>query len=52
LLPPLYLHRILASAERLFADHGFDGVSMREIAANAKAQLALIHYHFGTKLNV
>jgi len=44
--------RILASAERLFADNGFDGVSMRAIAADAKAQLALIHYHFGTKLNV
>jgi AcrR family transcriptional regulator len=44
--------RILASAERLFADNGFDGVSMRGIAADAKAQLALIHYHFGTKLNV
>jgi AcrR family transcriptional regulator len=44
--------RILASAERLFADNGFDGVSMREIAADAKSQLALIHYHFGTKLNV
>jgi AcrR family transcriptional regulator len=44
--------RILASAERLFADNGFDGVSMREIAADAKAQLALIHYHFGTKLDL
>jgi AcrR family transcriptional regulator len=44
--------RILAAAERLFADHGFDGVSMREIAARANSQLALIHYHFGSKLEV
>jgi AcrR family transcriptional regulator len=45
-------NRILASAERLFAANGFDGVSMREIAADANAQLALIHYHFGTKLDL
>jgi len=44
--------RILASAERLFASDGYDGVSMRDIAANAGAQLALIHYHFGTKLDL
>lgn len=44
--------RILASAERLFADRGYDGVSLREIAAKADAQLALIHYHFGSKLDV
>ena len=44
--------RILASAERLFAASGFDGVSMRDIAADANAQLALIHYHFGTKLDL
>jgi AcrR family transcriptional regulator len=44
--------RILNSAERLFADNGFDGVSIRDIAADAEVQLALIHYHFGTKLNL
>lgn len=44
--------RILTSAERLFAENGFDGVSMREIAADADTQLALIHYHFGTKLDL
>jgi AcrR family transcriptional regulator len=41
--------RILDAAEHLFAEHGFDGVSMRAIAAEARAQLALIHYHFGSK---
>lgn len=44
--------RILRSAERLFAAHGYDGISMRDIAAGADAQLALIHYHFGTKLDL
>lgn len=44
--------RILASAERLFAENGFDGTSMREIASHASSQLALIHYHFGSKLDL
>ena len=44
--------RLLAAAERLFAEHGYDGVSMRQIAAEAGAQLALIHYHYGTKLDI
>jgi AcrR family transcriptional regulator len=44
--------RILRSAERLFAANGYDGISMRDIAAGADAQLALIHYHFGTKLDL
>lgn len=41
--------RILGSAERLFAQYGFDGVSIRQIGAAACAQIALINYHFGTK---
>jgi AcrR family transcriptional regulator len=41
--------RILAAAERLFADNGFDGVSLRAIAREAKTQIALIHYHFESK---
>ena len=41
--------RILATAERLFAEYGYDGVSMRQIGAEADAQIALIAYHFGTK---
>jgi AcrR family transcriptional regulator len=44
--------RILGAAERLFARDGFDGVSLREIAAEADANLALIHYHFGSKLDL
>lgn len=44
--------RILAAGEQLFAQNGFDGTSMRAIAAKADVQLALIHYHFGGKLDV
>jgi len=41
--------RILDSAERLFADHGFEGTSLRTIIADAKVNLAAIHYHFRSK---
>lgn len=41
--------RILAAAERLFADFGYDGVSMRQIGAEADVQIALITYYFGSK---
>jgi AcrR family transcriptional regulator len=41
--------RILRAAERLFAERGYDGVSVRQIAAAAGVQLALISYHFRTK---
>ena len=41
--------RILQAAEALFAEHGFDAVSMRDITAAAKVNLAAINYHFGSK---
>lgn len=41
--------RILNAAERLFSAHGIDGVSVRQIAAAAGVQLALLTYYFGTK---
>ncbi len=34
----------------LFAEHGFDAVSMRDITALAKVNLASVNYHFGSKL--
>jgi AcrR family transcriptional regulator len=40
---------ILAAAERLFAEHGFAGVGVRQIAAAAGASGAMIHYYFGNK---
>lgn len=41
--------RILDSAERLFSDRGFEGTSLRTIIADAKVNLAAIHYHYHSK---
>ncbi len=41
--------RILDAAERLFAAHGFAGTSLRAVTGEAGANLAAVHYHFGTK---
>lgn len=41
--------RIILAAEIEFADHGFDGVSVRQIALRAGVPVALINYHFGGK---
>ena len=40
---------ILDAAEDLFAARGPNGVSLRQIIARAKVNLAAIHYHFGSK---
>ena len=40
---------ILDAAERVFADAGFRGASMRIIAEQAGVAQALIHYHFSNK---
>lgn len=44
--------RILEVAERLFAEHGFEAVSMRDIADAAGVSVALLTYHFATKDNL
>ncbi|HEY5168000.1 MAG TPA: helix-turn-helix domain-containing protein, partial [Thermoleophilia bacterium] len=41
--------RILAAAERLFADHGYANVSVRDIADEAGVTHPLIYYHWGSK---
>jgi len=41
--------RLLAVAERLFAEQGFDGVSVRQLTAAAGVNLAAVNYHFGSK---
>ena len=43
---------ILRTAERLFAAGGFDGVSMRQIGMEAGVPLALVSYHFKSKLGL
>ncbi|MBX3254311.1 MAG: TetR/AcrR family transcriptional regulator [Chitinophagaceae bacterium] len=40
---------ILDSAEILFAEKGFDGTSVRDIAGHANVNLAMISYYFGSK---
>ena len=41
--------RILKTAERLFAERGFNGVSVRELASAANVNIASIGYHFRNK---
>ncbi|HEY8570929.1 TetR/AcrR family transcriptional regulator [Phenylobacterium sp.] len=40
---------ILDAAEALFCKHGFYGVTVRQVAAEAGVDTALIHYYFGAK---
>ena len=41
--------RVLDAAEQLFAERGIEAVSIRDITRAARANLAAINYHFGTK---
>lgn len=41
--------QILEAAENLFAQKGFDGTSVRDIAEEAGVNLAMISYYFGSK---
>lgn len=40
---------ILLAAEKLFAQHGYHAVSLRQIAAEADVPLALVGYYYGAK---
>jgi len=40
---------VLDAAEQLFAERGFDGVSMRDIGDASGVSQPLIHHHFGSK---
>ncbi|PSL44848.1 TetR family transcriptional regulator [Chitinophaga niastensis] len=40
---------IIIVAERLFADQGFHGTSVRDIAQEADVNIAMISYYFGSK---
>lgn len=40
---------ILHVAEKLFAEEGFDGASIRTIAKEASVNIAMISYYFGSK---
>ncbi|MNJ98184.1 HTH-type transcriptional repressor NicS [compost metagenome] len=40
---------ILQAAEKLFAEEGYDGTSIRTIAKEASVNIAMISYYFGSK---
>lgn len=42
-------NRILLCAMELFAEKGFDGITARDIAAQAQVSVGLINHHFGSK---
>src|SRR5690242_10607119 len=41
--------RILAAARRMIAKHGFDGLTMRELATAAKVSVPTLYNLFGSK---
>ncbi|ONM48734.1 TetR family transcriptional regulator [Nocardia donostiensis] len=41
--------RLIIAAEHLFAERGIDAVSLRAVMAAAGANVASVHYHFGSK---
>jgi len=44
--------RIVAEARRLFAEKGYDGVSIKEISETAGVNIAAVNYHFESKENL
>src|SRR5437588_8367328 len=44
--------QILSTARRLFAENGYEGTTIRGIAAEAGVNPALVHHFFGTKEQV
>ena len=45
-------NRILDAAERVFAAQGFDGATIRDIAAEARTPVGLVHHHGGGKVDL
>ena len=44
--------RLLAAAESVFADYGYEGASVRAICSRAGMNVAAVNYHFGDKENL
>lgn len=44
--------RIAAAAMHEFGEHGYDGATMRAIAARAEVDPALVHHYFGAKADL
>src|SRR5579862_8907223 len=50
IVAPSTKEQIVRAAERLFAQHGIDGVSLRQIGAAAgNSNNSAVQYHFGSK---
>lgn len=49
---PVAKANLLKVATKLFAEHGYKGVTIREIASKAKVNTANISYHFGSKFGL
>jgi AcrR family transcriptional regulator len=43
------MNKLLDAAERLFAENGYDGTSLRDISNEASLHIALCNYYFGKK---
>lgn len=41
--------RLLQAAEQLFIERGYEALSLRQVTAQAGANLAAVNYHFGSK---
>ena len=41
--------RILAAAREAFGERGYEGSTVRDVAARARVDAALVHHYFGTK---
>jgi AcrR family transcriptional regulator len=48
-LPNEALDRILSAAETLFAQHGYDGTTLRQVTREAGVNLAAVNYYHGDK---
>lgn len=44
--------RIAAAAVHEFGEHGYEGATVRAIAARAEVDAALVHHYFGTKADL
>lgn len=43
---------IITAARAAFADRGFDATTIRQVAASARVDPALVHHYFGTKADL